>query len=104
MYWLRGEPRVARQCYREACLIDPAGIDWRHLQDEDLKELKQDLLLEYGLNPDLVVDESKQLCTKAESSNISLRYQEHIAKKRLTVVRLGYCLGIATFPPSLKTL
>jgi tetratricopeptide (TPR) repeat protein len=54
-YWLRGDVRVARQCYREACLIDPAAIDWRHLQDEDLKELKQDLLLDYGSNPDLAV-------------------------------------------------
>jgi tetratricopeptide (TPR) repeat protein len=49
-YWLRGDVRVARQCYREACLIDPAGIDWRHLQDEDLKELKENLLLDYGSN------------------------------------------------------
>ena len=54
-YWLRGDVRVARQCYREACLIDPAAIDWRHLQDEELKELKQDLLLDYGSNPDLAL-------------------------------------------------
>jgi len=38
-YLLRGEQKVARRCYREACLIDPVGIDWRHLQDEELKEL-----------------------------------------------------------------
>jgi tetratricopeptide (TPR) repeat protein len=54
-YLLRGDPRVARQCYREACFIDPAGMDWRHLKDEELIELKQDLLLEYGLNPDLAL-------------------------------------------------
>ena len=52
-YRLRGDERVARQCYREACLIDPAGIDWRHLQDEELKELHQELLLVYGLDPAL---------------------------------------------------
>ena len=49
----RGDYEVARRCYREACLIDPAAIDWRHLHDEDLKELKQDLLLEYGFDPEL---------------------------------------------------
>ncbi len=54
-YLLRGEQSIARQCYREACFIDPAGIDWRHMQDEDLKELKQDLLLEYGLDPEAAV-------------------------------------------------
>ena len=52
-YWLRGERRIARQCYREACLIDPSGMDWGHLLDEELRELQDDLLLEYGLNPDL---------------------------------------------------
>jgi hypothetical protein len=40
-YYLRGEPIVARRCYREACLIDPAAIDWRHIEDTDLKQLKQ---------------------------------------------------------------
>jgi tetratricopeptide (TPR) repeat protein len=49
----RGDYEVARRCYREACLIDPAAIDWRHLHDEDLRELKQDLLLEYGFDPEL---------------------------------------------------
>ena len=52
-YRLRGDYKVARQCYREACLIDPAAIDWRHLQDEDLKQLKQDILLEYEFDPEL---------------------------------------------------
>ncbi|MGO9019999.1 MAG: tetratricopeptide repeat protein [Syntrophobacteraceae bacterium] len=54
-YLLRGDYKVARQCYREACLIDPAAIDWRHLQDEDLMQLKQDLLLEYGFDPELAL-------------------------------------------------
>jgi tetratricopeptide (TPR) repeat protein len=55
-YLLRGDAKVARQCYREACLIDPAGIDWRHLRDEALKELKQDLLLGYGMDLDLALE------------------------------------------------
>jgi hypothetical protein len=42
-----GNLKEARQCYREACLIHPAGIDWESLPDEDLKELRADLLLEY---------------------------------------------------------
>lgn len=52
-YLLRGEPAVARQCYREAFFIDPAAIDWRHLEDADLKQLKQDILLEYDFDSDL---------------------------------------------------
>lgn len=47
-YHLRGDLRVARQCYMEACLIDPLGIDWRHLRDEDLRELERELLFVYG--------------------------------------------------------
>ncbi len=42
-YMLRGEPEVARQCYREACLIDPADIDWGHLKDKALLELRHQL-------------------------------------------------------------
>ncbi len=55
-YRLRGDPVVARQCYREACLIDPAAIDWRHIEDADLKQLKQDILLEYGFDPELALE------------------------------------------------
>src|SRR5208337_3371891 len=50
-YLLRGDLTVARQCYREACFIDPAAVDWRHIEDADLKELKQDILLEYDFDP-----------------------------------------------------
>jgi tetratricopeptide (TPR) repeat protein len=39
-YTLRGEPHVARQCYLEACLIDPQSIDWDHMKDHALLELK----------------------------------------------------------------
>jgi tetratricopeptide (TPR) repeat protein len=52
-YWLRGEPIVARQCYREACFIDPAAIDWRRIEDPDLRQLKQDILFEYDFDPEL---------------------------------------------------
>lgn len=52
-YHLRGESRIARQCYREGCLIDPAGFDWEHVVDDRLRELKDDLYLEYGLDRDL---------------------------------------------------
>jgi tetratricopeptide (TPR) repeat protein len=55
-YLLRGEPMVARQCYREACFIDPAAIDWRHIRDADLKELKRDILLEYDFDPELALE------------------------------------------------
>jgi len=52
-YRLRGDRKTARQCYLEACLIDPAGIDWRHLQDEDLRELKRELSFDYGSDREL---------------------------------------------------
>ncbi len=52
-YRLRGDYEVARRCYREACLIDPAAIDWRHVQDAELKELKRDILFEYDFDPKL---------------------------------------------------
>ncbi|SPJ15502.1 hypothetical protein SBDP2_380001 [Syntrophobacter sp. SbD2] len=52
-YLLRGDYEVARRCYREACLIDPAAIDWRHIEDAELKQLKQDILLEYDFDPEL---------------------------------------------------
>ena len=49
-YWLRGEVKVARQCYREGCLIDPAALDWRYLKDDELKDLLHDLQLLYGFD------------------------------------------------------
>lgn len=52
-YWLRGNIKTARQCYQEAFFIDPHAIDWAHLQDQQLQELKEDLLLEYGFDEDL---------------------------------------------------
>jgi tetratricopeptide (TPR) repeat protein len=55
-YWLRGDVTVARRCYREACLIDPGGIDWTRMPDEDLKDLKADLLSEYHGDARLVLE------------------------------------------------
>ncbi len=55
-YFLRGDRRTARQCYREACFIDPSAIDWPHLEDTELKELKQDILFEYDSDPELAVE------------------------------------------------
>jgi len=52
-YWLRENYKTARQCYQEACLIDPHAIDWTHLQDQQLLELQEDLLLEYGFDEHL---------------------------------------------------
>ena len=52
-YGRRGEVKTARQCYREGCLIDPAAIDWAHLNDEELKDLRDDLLVGYGFDAEL---------------------------------------------------
>jgi len=52
-YWLRGEVKTARQCYREGCLIDPAALDWQHLKDDELKELRHDLQLLYEFDAEL---------------------------------------------------
>lgn len=49
-YMLRGEPEVARHCYREACFIDVAGIDWGHMKDSALLDLRDQLI--QGLNLD----------------------------------------------------
>jgi len=54
-YMLRGELRIARQCYREGCLIEPAEIDWHSVQDKDLNELREGLLFIYGSDPDLAI-------------------------------------------------
>ena len=52
-YLLRRDLRVARQCYREACLIDPSGLDWKHLLDEELGELERELPFIYGFDEEL---------------------------------------------------
>ena len=47
-YFLRSETDVARQVYLEACLIDPETIDWSHLRDNALRELRTELAEEEG--------------------------------------------------------
>jgi len=49
-YTLRGEPDVARRCYLEACLIDPADIDWNHMKDGELLKLKDQLVETFDMN------------------------------------------------------
>lgn len=55
-YMLRGEPGVARQCYLEACLIDALGIDWDHIKDGALLELKYEVLRQHKPDHSLAVE------------------------------------------------
>lgn len=58
-YMLRGEPgdtNVSRQCYLEAYLIDPGGIDWRHIKDIALLELRDQIIEEYNLEDSLALE------------------------------------------------
>ncbi len=58
-YMLRGEPGdtdVSRQCYLEAYLIDPGGIDWRHIKDIALLELRDQIIEEYNLEDSLALE------------------------------------------------
>jgi len=55
-YLLREEPKVARQCYREACLIDPAGIDWHHIKNDDLLALRDELIEDYDRDQGLALE------------------------------------------------
>lgn len=55
-YMLRGESDVARHCYREACLIDPVGIDWGYMKDSALLELRDELIKQYNSDNSLAVE------------------------------------------------
>lgn len=55
-YMLRGDADVARQCYREACLIDPSSVDWSHVKDTALLELKDQIVKELGLGQSLALE------------------------------------------------
>ena len=55
-YMLRGDAGVARQCYREACLIDPSSVDWGHVKDTALLELKDQIVKELGLGQSLALE------------------------------------------------
>lgn len=56
VYVLRGEPDVARRCYLEGCLIDPVGIDWGHMKDRALLELKEQLTKQYSPGDSLALE------------------------------------------------
>ena len=55
-YMLRGELTVARQCYQEACLINPGDIDWSHIKDMALLELRNQLIRERNSDSSLAVE------------------------------------------------
>ncbi len=45
--YLSGNTGAAGQCYFEACLIDSAALDWRHMQNTELVLLRQELIDDY---------------------------------------------------------
>ena len=55
-YMLRGEAEVARQCYQEACLINPGDIDWSHIKDMVLLDLRNQLIRECNSDSSLAVE------------------------------------------------
>jgi len=58
-YTLRGEPGdigASRHCYLEAYLIDPGGIDWRHIKDIALLELRDQITEEHNLEDSLALE------------------------------------------------
>ena len=58
-YMLRGEPGdmdASRQCYLEAYLIDSGGIDWCHIKDIALLELKDQIIEERNLEDSLALE------------------------------------------------
>ncbi|MGD9506326.1 MAG: transposase family protein [Syntrophobacteraceae bacterium] len=54
-YHMAGKVETARQCYREGCIIDPLGMDWKLIKDEALRELKEDIAGIYGFDEDAVI-------------------------------------------------
>lgn len=58
-YMMRGEPGdidVSRQCYLEACLTDPGEIDWRHIKDLTLLELRDQIIEKHNLEGSLALE------------------------------------------------
>ncbi|MBF0510302.1 MAG: hypothetical protein HQK57_15435 [Deltaproteobacteria bacterium] len=47
----RGDTRVARQCYQEAWLLDPAEVDWDNFRDDELKGLARELMEDNQWDP-----------------------------------------------------
>jgi tetratricopeptide (TPR) repeat protein len=42
-FYRSGNIHAASRCYFDACLIDPAALDWRHLQNRELISLQEEL-------------------------------------------------------------
>jgi len=55
-YMLRGEPEVARRCYLEALLADAGSIDWNYLKDEELANLREELIEAFDMNEPLAAE------------------------------------------------
>ena len=53
VYYQMGDILTARLCYRDACLVGAAGLDWGRLADEKLVELKEWLRAVKGFNGEL---------------------------------------------------
>lgn len=54
-YLLKNEKAVARQCYFEACLIDPDMIDWDYMKDAELVALRDQLIETDDTNGSLAI-------------------------------------------------
>lgn len=55
-YVSRGDPVVARYCYLEACLIGPAEIDWDHVKDKEIRDLREQLIETFDMNKSLATE------------------------------------------------
>jgi tetratricopeptide (TPR) repeat protein len=53
--YMLGNAAVAKQYYRDGCLIDSLAMDWRCLRDEELKELKEEITSQYGFDDKLTL-------------------------------------------------
>ena len=86
-WWGRGNRETARQLYFEACLVAPCSIDWKHLRDEELKEMLELLPDEHGWAPALAgewlpacayirgIFKPKMIRTIDELSSFTARYR-----------------------------
>ncbi len=55
-YILRDEPDVARRCYLEALLADAGSIDWNYLKDDELANLRAELVEAFDMNEPLAAE------------------------------------------------
>jgi tetratricopeptide (TPR) repeat protein len=49
-FYMGGNIQTAGQCYFQACLIEPAALDWRHMQNHEILLLRQELMDDYDTN------------------------------------------------------